>query len=67
MFRLLGFLIGSATAMTIMLLVLGIPDFHLPDPAIDQQRFDAAVEKLKEKQQQVADVAEGYCHVNCAG
>ena len=58
MFRLLGFLIGSATAMTIMLLVLGIPDFHLPDPAIDQQRFDAAVEKLKEKQQQVADVAE---------
>jgi hypothetical protein len=58
MFRLLGFLIGSVTAMTVILLVLGIPDFHLADSGIDQQRFDAAVEKLKEKQQQLALVAE---------
>ncbi len=58
MFRLLGFLIGSAAAITIILLVLGTPDFHLADPEIDQQRFDAAVEKLKEKQQEVAKVAE---------
>ena len=58
MFRLLGFLIGSVTAMTIILLVLGIPDFHLADSGIDQQRFDSAVEKLKEKQQKVAIVAE---------
>jgi len=58
MFRLLGFLIGSATAITIMLLFLGIPDFHLTDRGIDQQRFDAAVEKLKNKQQEVANVAE---------
>ena len=58
MFRLLGFLIGSATAIIIILLVLGIPDFHLTDPGIDQQRFDAAVEKLKEKQQEVAEVTE---------
>ena len=58
MFRLLGFLLGSATAITIILLVLGTPDFHLADPEIDQQRFDAAVEKLKEKQQEVAEVAE---------
>ena len=58
MFRLLGFLIGSATALTIILLVLGIPDFHLADSGIDQQRFDAAVEMLKEKQQKVAVVAE---------
>ena len=58
MFRLLGFLTGSAAALTIILLVLGIPDFHLADPGIDQQRFDAAVEKLKEKQQEVAEVAE---------
>ena len=59
MFRLLGFLIGSAAAITIILLVLGTPDFHLADPEIDQQRFGAAVEKLKEKQQEVAKVAEG--------
>ncbi len=58
MFRLLGFLIGSVAALTIILLVLGIPDFHLADSGIDQQRFDAAVKKLKEKQQEVADVAE---------
>ena len=58
MFRLLGFLIGSATAILIILLVLGIPDFHLADSGVDQQRFDAAVEKLKEKQQEAAEVAE---------
>jgi len=58
MFRLLGFLIGSVTAITIILLVLGIPEFNLTDPGYDQQRFDAAVEKLKEKQQEVAKVAE---------
>jgi vacuolar-type H+-ATPase subunit I/STV1 len=58
MFRLLGFLIGSVTAITIILLVLGIPEFNLTDPGNDQQRFDAAVEKPKEKQQEVAKVAE---------
>ena len=57
MFRLLGFLIGSATAITIILLVLGIPEFNLTDPVNDQRRFDAVVEKLREKQQEVADVA----------
>ena len=56
MFRLLGFLIGSATAILIILLVLGIPDFHLADAGVHQQRFNAAVEKLKEKQQEVAEV-----------
>ena len=57
MFRLLGFLIGSATAIIIILLVLGIPEFNLSDAGDDHQRFDAAVEKLREKQQEVADVA----------
>jgi hypothetical protein len=58
MFRLLGFLIGSVAALTIILLVLGIPNFHLNDSGIDQQRFDAAVQKLKEKRKEVADVAD---------
>lgn len=58
MFRLLGFLIGSVTALAIILMVLGVPDFHLTDRGNDQQRFDAAVKKLKEKQQEVADVGE---------
>ena len=58
MFRLLGFLIGSVTAITIILLILGLPEFHLGRPEIDQQRFDAAVEKLKAKQQQAVEVAQ---------
>jgi len=58
MFRLLGFLIGSATAILMILLILGVPNFHLPDSGIDQQRFDAVVEKLKEKQQGIAIVTE---------
>ena len=58
MFRLLGFLIGSVAALTIILLVLGIPEFHLNDSGIDQQRFDAAVQKLKEKRQEVAVLAQ---------
>ena len=58
MFRLLGFLIGSATAITVIILLLGIPDFHLTDRGIDQQRFDAVVEQLKNKQREVADVTE---------
>ncbi len=46
MFRLLGFLIGSAASIAAILLVTGVPKFHLEDPAIDQMRFDEAVEKL---------------------
>ena len=40
MFRLLGFLVGSAMAIVLILLIIGMPDFHMSDSAIDQQRFD---------------------------
>ena len=46
MFRLIGFLIGSAASVAAILLVTGVPKFHLEDPVIDQQRFDEAVDKL---------------------
>ena len=46
MFRLLGFLVGSATSIAIILWVTGIPEFHLENPEVDQKRFDDAVEKL---------------------
>jgi hypothetical protein len=46
MFRLLGILIGSIISVVAILMVTGIPDFHLEDPAIDQKRFDDAVAKL---------------------
>ena len=58
MFRLLGFLIGSIAALTIILVVLGVPEFHLSDAETDQARFDAAVKKLKEKQQALAVATE---------
>jgi hypothetical protein len=58
MFRLLGFLVGSVTALTIILILLGIPEFHLADRDVDQQRFDAAVKMLKEKQQEIANATE---------
>jgi len=58
MFRLLGFIIGSATSIAIILLITGLPEFHLKNPQIDQQRFDAAVEKLMARKQDAEQVAE---------
>jgi hypothetical protein len=67
MFKLFGFLIGSATSIAIILLVTGLPEFHLKDPQIDQQRFDAAVEKLMarklEAEQVVQNVTENVVQV----
>lgn len=56
MFRLLGFLIGSISSIVIILLLVGMPEFHLSDAETDQQRFDAAIEKLREKQAEFEDV-----------
>lgn len=58
MLKLLGFLIGSATSIAIILLVTGLPEFHLKDPQIDQQRFDTAVEKLMARKQEVEQTAQ---------
>ena len=57
MFRLIGFLIGSLTSIIIILLIVGMPNFHLADQPADQQRFDEAIEKLKEKQREFESVA----------
>ena len=56
MFRLLGFLIGSLTSIFIILLIIGMPTLHLDDQQADQQRYDAAIEKLREKQQEIESV-----------
>jgi hypothetical protein len=58
MFRLLGFLTGSAVSVITILLIIGIPEFHFSNPQLDKRRFDEAVEKLKEKKQEVEIVAE---------
>jgi hypothetical protein len=44
MFRLLGFLIGSLTSIVIILLIIGMPQFHLGDEESNQERYDAAIE-----------------------
>jgi hypothetical protein len=57
MFRLLGFLIGSATSVFIILLIIGIPTFHLGDDDEAQRRYDAAIEMLRAKQEELESVA----------
>ena len=56
MFRLLGFLIGSLTSIVIILLIIGMPRFNLNDQDSDQERYDAAIEKLRAKQQEIESV-----------
>lgn len=56
MFRLLGFLIGSLTSIFIILLIIGMPTLHLDDRQEDQRRYDAAIDKLREKQQEIESV-----------
>jgi hypothetical protein len=56
MFRLLGFLVGSLTSIMIILLIVGMPKLHLPDEDASQQRYDAALLKLKAKQDEIATV-----------
>lgn len=49
MFRVLGFILGSVVAIAGILFVLGVPDFHLSNFEADQARFDAALDKIREK------------------
>lgn len=56
MFRLLGFLIGSLTSIFIILLIIGMPTLHLDDEQENQRRYDAAIEKLRMKQQEIDSV-----------
>lgn len=56
MFRLLGFLIGSLTSVLVILLIVGMPKIQLSDAEISQERYDAAIEKLREKQIEIETV-----------
>ena len=58
MFRILGFISGSAISIVGILLVLGVPKFDLSNFETDQARFDAALEKIKEKRPAVEDIFE---------
>ena len=54
MIRIIGFFLGAATSIGVILLITGLPEFHLQDPAINQQRYDAAVEKLMARKREAA-------------
>jgi hypothetical protein len=57
MIRLLGFLIGSATSVFIIVLLIGTPTFHLGEDDESQRRYDAAIEMLRAKQEELESVA----------
>jgi len=56
MFRLLGFLIGSLTSVLVILLIVGMPKIQLDDAEISQERYDAAIEKLRARQLEIESV-----------
>ncbi len=47
MIRLLGFLIGSAASLGAILLILGVPDINLSQPAIDVENTESAVQLVE--------------------
>jgi hypothetical protein len=58
MFRILGFILGSAVSIAGIFMVLGVPDIHLSNEVADQVRFDAALQKIRERQVTVEEVVE---------
>ncbi len=48
MIRLLGFLIGSAASLGLILLILGVPDINLSEPVIDTQSTEPVVQVVEE-------------------
>ena len=58
MFRILGFILGSAVSIAAIFMVLGVPEIRLPSAEADQARFDAALQKIREKRPAVAEIAD---------
>jgi len=50
MFRILGFIIGSAISIAGIFFVMGTPEIHLSGVESKQARFDAALQQIREKQ-----------------
>jgi|GEM_PF-993002 len=49
MFRVLGFILGSVATIAGIFFVMGTPEFHLSNFETDQARFDAALQKVRNK------------------
>ena len=50
MYRLFGFCLGSIASVSALMFLIGWPDFHLSGESDDADRYDMAVQKLKDKQ-----------------
>lgn len=57
MFRILGFILGSAASIVGIFMVLGVPEVHLSRTESDQARFDAALQKIRERQPANEEIA----------
>ena len=57
MFRILGFLVGSILSMGVLIYLIGMPRFASESNDELVSRFDAAIEKLKEKRPETGVVA----------
>jgi hypothetical protein len=56
MIRLLGFLVGSAASIGAIFLLLGVPELNLSNPNLDKERFEEALQQLRQKQREIEQV-----------
>ena len=54
MFRILGFVVGSIVSIAALVMLVGMPNFHLTGTVDDEDRYGAAIQQLKEKRQALA-------------
>ena len=53
MIRLLGFIVGSVASIGAIFLLVGIPELNLSNPHLDKDRFEEALQQLREKQREL--------------
>ena len=58
MFRILGFVVGSIVSIAALVMLVGMPDFHLTGTESDEDRYGAAIQQLKEKRQSLVEAVE---------
>lgn len=51
MFRILGFVVGSIASIAALVLMVGMPSFHVNGDSMEEGRFDVVIQQLKQKQQ----------------
>ncbi len=58
MFRILGFVVGSIVSIGALVMLVGMPNFHLTGTVSDEDRYGVAIQQLKEKRQALVDAVE---------